>query len=69
MIGIDPDFDFLYDPQQSRPAGWCPVCRREIYADGRELCGSCAEKAGGAHDGGGNAHAPGPPGFPGAAEL
>ena len=43
MIGIDPDCDFLYDPQQQRPAGWCPVCGREIYAEGENLCTKCKE--------------------------
>lgn len=43
MIGIDPDCDILYDPQQSRPAGWCPVCGREIYAEGENLCTRCKE--------------------------
>lgn len=43
MIGIDPDRDILYDPQQQRPAGWCPVCGREIYAEGENLCTRCKE--------------------------
>lgn len=43
MIGIDPDYDYLYDPQQRRPAGWCPVCGQEIYADGKNLCPRCEE--------------------------
>ena len=46
MIGIDPDCDFLYDPQQSCPAGWCPVCGREIYAAGENLCRKCKEMEG-----------------------
>lgn len=43
MIGIDPDLDGLYDPQMRSPAGWCPVCGREIYAYGENLCTRCRE--------------------------
>ena len=43
MIGIDPDLDGLYDPQQRPPAGWCPACGREIYAYGENLCTRCRE--------------------------
>lgn len=43
MIGVNPSFDFLYDPEQARPAGWCPVCGREIFADGENLCRRCKE--------------------------
>lgn len=31
------------DLQQEPPAGWCPVCGREIYADGENLCRRCKE--------------------------
>lgn len=43
MIGIDPDFDYLYDPQQAKPAGWCPICRMEIWTPGKNLCRACEE--------------------------
>lgn len=46
MIGIDPDFDCLSDPQQAAPAGWCPVCGAEIWEDGQELCGRCRRRDG-----------------------
>lgn len=41
MIGINPDFDYLYDPQQAPPTGWCPLCGAEICGFGRELCSRC----------------------------
>lgn len=41
MLGINPDFDHLYDPQQQRPAGWCPLCRSEIWEPGHNLCSRC----------------------------
>lgn len=44
MIGIDPDFDWIYDPQQAKPAGYCPRCGGEIYEPGRELCRECEEE-------------------------
>lgn len=43
MIGIDPDYDYLYDPQQAKPAGWCPICRMEIWTPGKNLCRACEE--------------------------
>ena len=43
MIGIDPNLDGLYDPQMRSPAGWCPVCKREIYAACENLCSRCRE--------------------------
>lgn len=33
----------MTDLQQLPPAGWCPVCRREIYAEGKNLCTRCEE--------------------------
>ena len=44
LIGFDQDRDCLYDPQQRKPAGWCPVCGMEIYADGENLCLRCKEE-------------------------
>ena len=41
MIGINPDFDYLYDPQQAKPAGWCLLCGAEILEQGQELCVRC----------------------------
>ena len=41
MIGINPDCDYLYDPQQADPAGRCPRCGAEIWADDQELCDRC----------------------------
>ena len=43
MIGVNPDYDYLFDPQQARPAGFCHICGREIYGEGRELCDECEE--------------------------
>ena len=43
LIGINPNYDFLYDRQQDKPAGFCPVCGREIYNAGNELCYWCLE--------------------------
>ena len=42
-VGIDPDLDYLYGQQQERPAEWCPVCGREIFTDGENLCTKCKE--------------------------
>ena len=41
MIGINPDLDYLFDPQQAKPAGWCPNCGMEIWEPGQELCTRC----------------------------
>lgn len=41
MIGINPDYDYLYDPQQQRPAGKCPYCGSEIWGFGQNLCRRC----------------------------
>ena len=35
---------YMTDLQQLPPAGWCPKCGREIYAEGLPLCKKCAEK-------------------------
>lgn len=29
------------DVQQDIPQGWCPVCRRELYAADEKLCRRC----------------------------
>ena len=41
MIGINPDFDYLYDPQQRMPDGKCPECGMEIWGFGQNLCWRC----------------------------
>ena len=41
MIGYDPNYDFLYDPQQAKPAGWCPCCGEEIYRPTQHMCDRC----------------------------
>lgn len=41
MVGVNPDFDYLFDPQQTRPVGFCERCGAEIYGFGRELCYRC----------------------------
>jgi hypothetical protein len=35
---------YMMDPQQEAPAGWCPQCGREIWAEGEELCTRCREE-------------------------
>ena len=38
IIGINPDYDYMFDPQQAEPQGWCPVC------GDAELCRRCQEE-------------------------
>lgn len=45
LIGIDPDYDHLYDPQQARPAGECPICGAEIWGIDHNLCVRCEERS------------------------
>lgn len=46
-IGFNPDFDYLLDPQQIQPTGFCERCGGEIYGDYRRnehdaaLCDCC----------------------------
>lgn len=42
--GIDPDSDYLFDPQQFPPAGWCPECGMEIWTPGKDLCTRCERR-------------------------
>ena len=43
-IGVNPDYDYLLDPQQAKAYGICERCgRREIYAPGESLCYWCRE--------------------------
>lgn len=44
MIGIDPNFDYLYGPQQAPVYGFCVCCGGEIYARGKDLCERCEEE-------------------------
>lgn len=44
MIGYNPDFDFLYDPQQRIPAGRCSRCGAEIWEEGKDLCAKCESR-------------------------
>lgn len=37
-------YGYMMDPQQMPPAGWCPVCGAEIYAEGENLCTRCKKK-------------------------
>lgn len=34
-------YGYMMDPQQMKPAGWCPVCGMEIWAEGKNLCTRC----------------------------
>ena len=43
-IGINPDMDYLLDPQMAVPAGFCEHCGGEIYAPGENLCDECKEE-------------------------
>lgn len=40
-VGINPDYDYLYDPQQDKPQCFCRVCGREIYTQGRDVHIEC----------------------------
>ena len=40
-IGINPDYDYLNDPQQARPFGFCAKCGKEIYRPFAETCDRC----------------------------
>lgn len=33
--------EFIDDPQQQKPKGWCPICGMEIWSDGQEVCTRC----------------------------
>ena len=43
IIGIDPTYDYLYDPQRVPAVGFCKRCGGEIYHAGDELCERCKE--------------------------
>lgn len=40
-IGINADFDYLFDCQQDRPVGKCVCCGRELYSILSETCDRC----------------------------
>jgi len=42
-IGINPDYDYLLDPQMREPRGFCEQCGGEIYTRGERLCSECRE--------------------------
>jgi hypothetical protein len=42
-IGVNPDYDYLLDPQQARVFGFCEQCGGEIYKAGERLCYDCRE--------------------------
>lgn len=43
IIGINPDYDYLFDPQQAPSYGYCEKCGADIYARGETLCTECRE--------------------------
>lgn len=43
MIGMNPDADYLLDPQMQKPVCMCLKCKREIYRIGIEICEYCME--------------------------
>lgn len=47
---------YLVDPQQEAPAGWCPNCGAEIYAEDRNLCNRCTRSVVNTLEGGENNH-------------
>ena len=34
-------YEYMTDLQQLKPAGWCPACGAEIWAEGKNLCSRC----------------------------
>jgi hypothetical protein len=40
-IGINPDYDYLYDPQQAAHYGFCACCGKELYRPFTETCDRC----------------------------
>lgn len=44
MIGYNPDLDYLHDPQQAIPLGFCERCGSEIWHQGANLCERCEEE-------------------------
>jgi predicted amidophosphoribosyltransferase len=44
MVGINPDYDFLYDPQQAKTLCFCSCCGGEIYRSDTEICDDCIKE-------------------------
>lgn len=42
-MGANPDFDYLFDPQQRCPVRLCVNCGREIYGNHNDLCDLCKD--------------------------
>lgn len=42
-IGVNPDYDYLLDPQMAKVWGFCEQCGGEIYTHGERLCSDCRE--------------------------
>lgn len=47
-IGVNPDYDYLLDPQMAKVGGYCDRCGRALHGDGRQtkyetLCEHCWE--------------------------
>lgn len=47
-IGVNPDYDYLLDPQMEKPGGYCDRCGCPLHGDGRRtkyetLCECCWE--------------------------
>lgn len=40
-IGINPNYDHLFDPQQARVVGRCIYCGRELYSMFSDTCDRC----------------------------
>lgn len=40
-VGVNPDNDWLLDPQRARPRGFCERCGREVYSQLSDLCYLC----------------------------
>jgi hypothetical protein len=43
IIGINPDYDYLYDPQQAPTYGCCERCGQELFAKGAKFCSWCLD--------------------------
>ena len=42
-VGINADYDYLYDPQQDKVCGYCERCGQDIYTRGNRLCYDCED--------------------------
>ena len=41
MIGINPDYDYLFDPQQKRPDKICEICGEHCFG---RICLRCERR-------------------------